>query len=191
MDGVTMKKIWPWLLGILLLVIVDQVSKYLIVINFAQLGDKIDIIGDFLQLKYVRNAGAAFGLGSDCICVLTDTMYSSNPLDFSNVGFSTYFFIAMFLVALVAFGWLFAKNDFGDKRRIWYSISLMLLIAGALGNTIDRIFQPDHCVVDFIAFSTIWDAVFNVADACLTVGITLLLIDQFLLEPRRSKQNAS
>lgn len=153
---------------IVFLVIVDQLTKYFIVGFFAFEGETFPIIQDFFHLTYTRNAGAVFGIGG-------------------NTDYALYFFIGVFMVAIAIFGVMFVKNDFRDRRRIIYTISLILLIAGSIGNTIDRIFQPDHKVVDFLDFRGIWSYIFNFADICLTVGITLFFIDQFLIEPKRVK----
>ena len=54
---------------------------------------------------------------------------------------------------------------------------------------LDRVFQPDHRVVDYLDFRGIWDYVFNFADMCLTVGIGLYVFDQFFLDPKRLKED--
>ncbi|MFA5067411.1 MAG: signal peptidase II [Candidatus Izemoplasmatales bacterium] len=150
------------------LILADQASKFWVVHFFAEEGDTLPIIEGFFHFTYVRNPGAVFGLGG-------------------NVGFALYFFIGVALIATGVFGYLFFKNDFRDRRRIVYSVGLTLLIAGTFGNAIDRMVQFDHKVVDFIDFRGIWIYVFNVADMCLTIGIILFLIDQLILEPKRSK----
>ncbi len=155
-----------WIILVFGLVAIDQLSKLWVVSAFEQVGDSIAVIDGFFHLTYVRNPGAVFGIGA-------------------NVGFALYFFIGVFVVAIGVFGYMFAKNNFRDPKRLLYTISITLLISGSIGNTIDRIFQPDHKVVDFLAFPAIWDPVFNFADSCLTIGIIIFLIDQFFLEPKR------
>jgi len=101
----------------------------------------------------------------------------------------TYVIFLIFVsLALIIFGVMFFKTDFKDKKLFWYQLALTLLIAGALGNVIDRIFQFDHNVIDFIDFRGIWNYVFNIADICLNVGIAIFLFDQFILDPRRNKK---
>jgi signal peptidase II len=51
-----------------------------------------------------------------------------------------------------------------------------MIVGGAAGNILDRL--QHHSVIDFIDFKTIWPNVFNVADACITVGVALLVIAQ-------------
>ena len=161
-----------YILFTVLLVVIDQISKAWTMSYFGFEGDTVAIIQDFFHFTYVRNPGAVFGLGGDS-------------------GYGYLFFIGFGVIGLAIFSVLFAKNNWKDKRRIWYNISLMLLIAGTLGNFIDRIFQIDHKVVDFIDFRGIWDYVFNIADMCLTVGISLFMFDQFILDPKRVKTNES
>ncbi len=155
-----------WLILLVLLVAIDQLTKFWVVSTFAAIGDTLPVIDGFFHFTYSRNPGAVFGIGGDH-------------------GFALYFFIAVFIVAIAVFGYMFWKNDFRDKRRLLFSIAITLLIAGAIGNTIDRIFQYDHRVVDFIDFRGIWPFIFNVADMCLSVGLTAFLIDSFFLEPKR------
>ncbi|HPJ23530.1 MAG TPA: signal peptidase II, partial [Bacillota bacterium] len=157
----------------------------------------LPIIQDFFHFSYVRNSGAVFGIfeGSAeehwwvflimMLAALTIFMIR-NTHQCSSAHW--WVFLIMMLAALTIFGIMFIKNDFKDKRRFWYTLSLTLLIAGAFGNAIDRVFQFDHNVVDFIDFRGIWSYVFNVADICLNVGIAIFIFDQFILEPKRTKQ---
>ncbi len=161
-----------WLALIISLLAIDQITKYIVVHSFSYEGETSPIISNFFHFTYVRNPGAIFGLGGDS-------------------GIAYYFFLGVAFVAAIVFGYMFFTNDFKDKRKIWYIIGLSLLIAGALGNAIDRIAQFDHKVVDFIDFRGIWDYVFNVADMCLTVGIIVFSYDQFILDPKRIKQDAT
>lgn len=149
----------------------DQLTKYLVLENFTHPGDSITVIPGFFKLTYVRNDGAVFGFGGG-----------------SEV--STIVFVAAAVLAFGLFVYFFARARFDDKREIWHILSLSLLIPGTLGNMIDRLVQPDHAVIDFFDFYAIWDYVFNVADICLTVGITLFVFDQLFLEPKRAKDHA-
>lgn len=161
---------YKWIIFILALVGLDQVTKALVVSNFALEGDTVAVIQDFFHITYVRNSGAVFGI-------------------FQGLADTYVVFLVFISIALVVFGYLFIKNDYKDKKLFWYTLALSLLIAGALGNAIDRVFQPDHNVVDMIDFRGIWQYVFNVADICLNVGIAVFIIDQFILEPKRKKVN--
>ncbi|MBN2540992.1 MAG: signal peptidase II [Bacilli bacterium] len=157
-----------WIVLIIALIGLDQLTKFWVVSHFALEGDTMPIIQDFFHFTYVRNSGAVFGV-------------------FQGLADTYVIFLVVMGIAIVIFSIMFIKNDFKDKKTFWYSLSLALLIAGAFGNAIDRIFQPDHNVVDFIDFRGIWSYVFNIADICLNVGIALFIFDQFILEPKRKK----
>lgn len=157
-----------WLFVALGLLALDQAAKALVVANFAFEGETLPVLQDFFHITYVRNSGAVFGIGGDR-------------------GWLLYFFIAAAFAASVLFVVMFVKSDKKDKRLFWFRLSLTLLAAGTLGNLIDRLFQPDHQVVDFLDFRGIWPYVFNFADMCLCVGIGLFLFDQLILEPKRGK----
>ncbi len=154
------------------LIIIDQLTKAWVVTAFESVGDTIPIINNFFHFTYVRNPGAVFGLGGDS-------------------GYNYLIFIGFGIIAIGLFSYMFITNNWKDRRKIIYNISLALLVAGTMGNFIDRIFQPDHRVVDFLDFRGIWDYVFNVADMCLTVGISLFMFDQFILDPKRVKADAN
>jgi signal peptidase II len=158
-----------WILIILGLVGLDQLTKYLVVANFSYEGDTAAVIKNFFHITYVRNSGAVFGM-------------------FQGLAETYVIFLIFVSLALIIFGVMFFKTDFKDKKLFWYQLALTLLIAGALGNVIDRIFQFDHNVIDFIDFRGIWNYVFNIADICLNVGIAIFLFDQFILDPRRNKK---
>ncbi len=158
-----------WILIILGLLGLDQLTKYLVVANFAFEGDTLPIINGFFHITYVRNSGAVFGM--------------------SQGAAEQYFwvFLIVIVIATAIFVYMFSKIDFNDKRMFWYTLAISLLIAGALGNGVDRLIQPDHNVIDMIDFRGIWQYVFNVADICLNIGIGLFIIDTFFLEPKRKK----
>jgi signal peptidase II len=153
-----------------ILVAIDQIVKALVVARLVTEFSSVPVIPDFFHITYVRNAGVVFGYGGD-------------------TGIPLALVIGVGAVALVIFGILIAKNDYHDRRRWLYSLALSLLVAGALGNLVDRVLQPDHNVVDYLDFRGIWDYVFNFADMCLTVGISLFVFDQFFLDPKRIRED--
>ncbi|MBQ3792595.1 MAG: signal peptidase II, partial [Clostridia bacterium] len=76
----------------------------------------------------------------------------------------------------------------GRKNRL-ETVSISLILGGGIGNMIDRIFRG--YVVDFLdfcAFPKIWNYVFNVADACVCVGVALLVLALILGEVRNAKE---
>ena len=146
------KKIF-WLvdfLMIILLVFLDQFTKYLAVIH---LEDKpaIKIIDGVLEVNFLKNSGAAFGL-----------------LQNQKVVF---ILVAVMILCSIAYV-LFRMPD--DKKYNIMHILLVMIASGAAGNMIDRV-RNDY-VVDFIYFVIINFPIFNVADIYVTVSTFLFVI---------------
>ncbi len=137
-------------LMILLLVFLDQFTKYLAV---EHLEDKpaIKLIDGVLELNFLKNRGAAFGL-----------------LQNQKVFFILIAVIILFIIAYV----LFRMPE--EKKYNIMHVLLVLIASGAAGNMIDRIRQ-DY-VVDFIYFVIINFPIFNVADIYVTVSTFLFVI---------------
>ncbi|HBY21498.1 MAG: signal peptidase II [Clostridiales bacterium GWE2_32_10] len=133
---------------ILILIILDQLSKYLAVINLKD-KESIEVIPDILRFNYVENTGAAFGIMRN----------------------SQWIFITVTLVFIVVASIYYEKKVKIQRNKI-YNIIYILIIAGAIGNLIDRILN--RYVVDFIDFYTINYPVFNVADSFVCIGCVLL-----------------
>ena len=123
----------------------DQLTKILIT-KALSLHQSVPLIRGVLHLTLVRNRGAAFGIFKD-----------QAPL-----------FILASLIAIILISVQLKK----DKRKIFsmYTLSLSLILAGALGNLADRLLFG--YVIDFIDFR-IWP-VFNIADSAITIGAILL-----------------
>ncbi len=140
------------LISALLLVILDQLTKQYIV-HTMELGEKITVIENFFLINSHRNTGGAWG-------ILTGQMMV---------------FYLITLIAFVLFYYLVKEVDFKDKKI--YSIAVILLISGAIGNFIDRLLFQE--VVDFLDFYIFgYDfPIFNVADICLVVGMFLFAYD--------------
>ena len=112
----------------------------------------------FVHISYVQNPNAAFGLGA------------SNPV----VSRVVYLIVASLITAgLIAF--LIIKRK---DTKLFVRASLVMVITGALGNMIDRIFyaQTNYCVVDWIDFYWFWPYVFNIADCCIVIAAFMLVI---------------
>lgn len=135
-------------IAIVLLVLLDQLVKWYVVKNIP-LGVVKSFIPHVVSLTYLQNTGAAFSLLEN----------------------QQWFFTLITLVVMVgAFYYLYKHL----KGSLWMVTSLTLVIAGGLGNFIDRLrqgFVVDMFHLDFMNF-----AIFNVADSYLTVGVFLLLI---------------
>lgn len=150
-----------YFLVVALIVITDQVSK-LIVQAKLHLYEPVSVFKGFFQLIYVTNKGAIWGLFSDGRSALPSLIIT---------GLSV---IALIMVILY-----FLKIDNPQK---WELSALSLILGGALGNVIDRIFRG--YVVDFLDFyirSWHWPT-FNVADSCITVGVIWLGISFFFVK---------
>lgn len=133
--------------------IIDLVSKSLAVQFLEGVYEPVNIIPYLINFKYVKNEGAAFGF-------LGDWEYSIP------------FFLVITSLSLIAFSFVLIR--FGKKHPL-LNISFALIIGGAFGNFVDRIFLG--YVRDFIRF-TFWDsfAIFNIADSALTVGVFLFAV---------------
>ena len=165
-----------WIIISGLFFVLDQLSKFIIASRFVE-GEFVTVIKNVLVFRYVRNSGLVWGFAQ---------------------GTTTAYVVELALLALVAmaiFIYLFIKIDFSDSRTKWYALAISLLMAGTLGNGVDRLFQQDHSVIDFIdveIFSGAIDrllAVFNLADVYLNIGLILLFIDVFFLEKKRLNTN--
>lgn len=150
------------LASVLLLVILDQLTKQYIV-HTMDLGEHYTVIKDFFLINSHRNTGGAWG-------ILTGQML---------------IFYLITLIAFVLFYYLIKEVDF-DTKKI-YSIAVILLMAGAIGNFIDRLLFQE--VVDFLDFYIFgYDfPIFNVADICLVVGMGLFAYDILVEDVIRAK----
>lgn len=128
-------------------IVADQILKNWIVANI-QLGDTEKIWPNVLSLTYIKNDGAAW----------------------SSFSGQQWFFLILTPIVLVVALWFLWKK----MAQNWYFIGLTLIIAGALGNFIDRIRQG--FVVDMFQTEFINFPIFNIADILLSVGFVLLFI---------------
>ena len=153
-----------WKKWILFLVLVgglagfDQVTKRAVHNNF-KLYESRPVIESFLNLTYVRNSGAAFGL-----------------LSRQKPAFLRVFFLSVTSLALIILVIYYARVPWNQMLTLW---GLCLIASGALGNGIDRLLMGQ--VIDFIDVHVNdyhWPA-FNVADSAICVGVGFLLIDTF------------
>ena len=149
------------LVGVVALVVfvLDRWSKAIVLGSFMP-GESRLVVPHLLWWTYVQNQHGAFG------------MFGSSP------GL----LIVLAVIVLGIFAWSF--RDAVRRSRV-VRVAFGMIVGGAMGNIVDR-FQH-RWVVDFIDFRTIWPNVFNVADACITVGVGLLVIESLRRrEPRRS-----
>ena len=135
-------------LTIVLLIALDQLVKWAVVSNI-KLGEVKGFIPSIMSLTYLQNTGAAFSILEN----------------------QQWLFTIITLVVIGGAIWYLIKNI---KGSFWLISGLTLIIAGGLGNFIDRLrqgFVVDMFQVDFINF-----AVFNVADTYLTFGVLIMLL---------------
>jgi len=158
------------ILAIISVVIIalDQATKLYVDANF-RLHESVPVIRDFFSLTYVRNKGAAFGILAD-----------------SSVRIP--FFITVSIVAMLGILWYINRIRNEQKLAVF---SLSLVFAGAFGNLIDRVRLGE--VIDFL--DVFWQRyhwpAFNVADSAITVGVTLLLIDMWREDRKKSAENSA
>ncbi len=136
-----------YLLFIVALVGMDQFVKYWVSANIA-LGTSHGFIPGLMNLTNLHNDGAAWSI----------------------LEGQQWFFYLITLAAVVVLAYLMRQW----RTNRWKMIALSLIMAGALGNFIDRVHQ--HYVVDMFELLPINFPVFNVADSCLTVGVIALII---------------
>lgn len=154
-------------LGILAF-IVDIVSKNIIMANMNE-GDSIPLINGFLHITYTVNHGAAFsfGFGND----------TANLIIYSIIACGA----AIGIITFIALRY--------NKTNKFVRAGLMLIVAGAIGNLIDRWFYPMHGVVDFIDFCGIWHAIFNFADSFIVIAAFMFIFYFIYEEVKEHKAN--
>ena len=144
------------LIIILVIVVLDQITKALVRANLS-VGDSRNVIPGFLDLAHVQNTGAAFGM-------LNNVDFPYKPLVMAAIA-------AVALLAIAAYG---TQLGFNDRLA---RLGLALILGGAFGNLIDRAYAGH--VVDFV--DVYWGDIhfwaFNVADAAITAGAILVILD--------------
>ncbi len=168
------------------IVIADQLTKLLVRgfrvpflgvdIAGMSLYSSREILGNLVRVTYVKNAGTAFGLGP---------------------GFTEIFAVFSLLATIAIFMYLYMIRDQGLGMRL----SFALILGGAIGNMLDRVFLGQifdgtglfrGTVVDFIDINLFHlPFVFNIADAAVTVGVLMLLVFQRKLMNERAEVGAA
>ncbi|KQP17985.1 signal peptidase II [Pseudorhodoferax sp. Leaf267] len=145
---------WPWLGLALVLFVADQVTKQWILARY-QLGDAT-VITSFFNIVRAHNTGAAFSFLAGAS------------------GWQRWFFTGIGVAAAIFIVWMLRAHA---GQRL-FSFSLACILGGAIGNVVDRL-QHGY-VVDFLDLH--WAGwhfpAFNVADAAITVGAALLILDE-------------
>ena len=154
--------LWPWLGWALVILVADQVTKFLIVGSY-RLGDSTTITG-FFNIVRAHNTGAAFSFLAQA------------------GGWQRWLFTGFGVLAALFIVWQLRAHP-GQKL---FSFALASILGGAIGNVIDRMVYG--YVVDFLDFHAAgWHfPAFNVADAGISLGAVLLIVDE-LLRVRRER----
>ena len=157
--------LWPWLGIAAIVIVLDQVTKSLILQNF-QYGDS-RYVTSFFNIVRAHNPGAAFSFLAGAS------------------GWQRWLFVGLGAAAAIFIVWMLRSHG-GQKMFAW---ALSLILGGAVGNVVDRLLHG--YVVDFIQVH--WDSryyfpSFNVADSAITVGAALLILDE-LMRVRRGRSS--
>jgi signal peptidase II len=135
-----------WLFISALLIILDQITKYYINSN-VDIGVMHPVINSFFYITHYENTGIAWSLLNN----------------------KTYIFVPITIILTIAVGYYLRKTS-----EVFLKLCLSLVLGGAVGNLIDRIYKGS--VTDFLEFhfgSYIFP-IFNVADICVVIGVFLL-----------------
>lgn len=135
-----------WTAIIILSVLIDQISKY-IVVQTLPLYDSVTLIEGFFSFTHIQNRGAAWGMFSE----------------------HRWVFLAATAIAIIVLPIVLYRFR---KLHVLFGTSMSLIIGGAVGNMIDRLFLG--YVVDFLEFTFIDFPVFNIADICIVVGTFMM-----------------
>lgn len=135
----------------------DQLSKSLAVNMLGQVGAAQSFIPHFIRFEYRENTGMAWGLLPNA---------------------RVYFIIVTLILAAFLVFLLVRYRKLLPKLS---KVALTVILSGAIGNLIDRIFLG--YVRDFIAFDFVEFPVFNIADCCVTIGAVLLAVSLLLTKP--------
>ena len=130
----------------LIIILIDQITKFLIRINF-QLNDSLPLIKNVFHLTYIQNTGAGFGILKSQTLILI-------------------------FISLIVIGVIFYYFDRIKDKEILLQFLVGFTLGGTIGNLIDRLTYG--FVIDFIDFQ-IWP-IFNVADSFVTIGVIGLIV---------------
>ena len=148
-----------YLILIIALIVIDQITK-LLTLNYLLPVNSVEIIKNILSFTYVENRGAAFGI-----------MQNSR--------------IIFLIFTVILIGAIIIYTIKTKPQNKLYLVSTSLIIAGGMGNFIDRLFRG--YVVDMIEVTFIEYPVFNFADICVVIGAILFCIYMFFDKSEKSE----
>lgn len=143
------------------IIVLDQLTKWIVASQMA-IGGNIPIWRGVVSITSHRNRGAAFG-------ILQGRMWL--------------FYV---ITVIVVIGVIYYLQKQGRKHPL-LGVALALVLGGALGNFIDRIFRGE--VVDFVYFRIINFPIFNTADSSLVIGVILIFIYTLFFEGKKEKSH--
>ena len=141
------------------LIVIDQYTKFMVSLHIP-LNYSVKVVAGFFNLTHIRNSGVAFGIFSE-----------------QNSELKPYLLIFVSIIAIIAILVIFHQTE-REKKLV--QTGLVLVFSGAIGNLIDRVLHKE--VIDFIDIffeNQHWPA-FNIADACITIGVVLLAADMLV-----------
>ena len=130
----------------LIVALIDQISKYLVRINF-ELNQSIPIINNIFHLTYITNSGAGFG-------ILQQQKF------------------LLIFISIIVIGFIFYYSNRIKEKEKLLQFLVGFVLGGTIGNLIDRVAYS--YVIDFLDFR-IWP-IFNFADSFVTIGVLGLII---------------
>ncbi|HPD00770.1 MAG TPA: signal peptidase II [Acetivibrio sp.] len=152
-----------WIIIIVLILALDQITKFIVSSNF-ELGDSTTIIDNFFHIVHWRNTGAAWG-------IMQNGKYVLVPVTFLLVLLMAYF-----------------MYKYNNKLL---RVALSMVIGGALGNLIDRVFRSGG-VVDFLdfQFGSYHFPSFNIADSFVVVGTIIMAYYLFFIHKDKEESSS-
>lgn len=166
-------KLLPFTLTVVV-VVLDQITKMLVVNNIQPYTIGASFFGDFLRIIHVSNTGVAFSVGATWSETLRRLCFSLLPLIIIGIVMAIYF-----------------RNNEWTKLQRW---AIMGIVGGGLGNLIDRFFRAEG-VIDFIdiKFYGLFEMqrwpTFNIADSAVVICGILLLIS-FIISIKEDKKQS-
>ena len=161
-----------------IVIILDQLSKIIVSTNM-NIYDSVTIIKGFAHFSYVRNDGIAWGIDA-----------------------KLWILIIITIIAIGLFTFLARKLKWSKDKFLIITLGFML--GGTIGNFIDRLFQSDHSVIDFLDFYLYYPSfkdgfhfalydfpIFNIADSFLVVGAIMFIIYFIIIEPKKTKKESN
>lgn len=143
--------------------VLDLVTKWLFAEYFSAGAQDIVVIPNFFWFTFVKNTGAAYGI----------------------FGGSTLILAIVSVVFVVAFC---VYDYFNHSNNIWYIMGISMILSGAVGNFVDRIFLG--YVRDFVSIS-LFNFVFNIADVLITFGVIFFIVYLIISVIKEKKEKSN